>query len=81
MYRILLTKTAEKDLETIDQRYRKPIENRFKELAVNPLLGKKLKNSLREFRSLREGVYRIIYKIENTELTIYIVAIDHRQSV
>lgn len=81
MYSVILAKSAAKDLERLDDRYKKAIKNQLLALQSNPNLGKKLKDNLNEFRSLREGVYRIIYKIEKKQVLILVVAISHRQGV
>ena len=81
MYKLFLTKTAEKDLKRIDERYQVAINNRFENLKENPFIGKRLKDNLKEFWSLREGVYRIIYTVNKNDITVIIVTIGHRQGV
>lgn len=80
MYEVVLARSAAKDLEKIDIRYQKAIKNRLIELQENPLMGKKLKDNLSDFRSIRQGVYRIIYQIREDTVLVYVVATSHRQS-
>lgn len=80
MYSVVLAKSAAKDFERIDARYKRAIKNQLVALQENPNLGKKLKDNLSKFRSIREGSYRIIYKVEKKQVLILIVAISHRQS-
>lgn len=80
MYEVVLARSAAKDLEIIDTRYQRAIKNRLIELQENPLIGKKLKDNLSDFRSIRQGVYRIIYQIHEDTVLVYVVAISHRQS-
>jgi mRNA interferase RelE/StbE len=62
------------DIKTLIKRI---IEER---LAVDPIrFGKPLQYSLKGYRSLRVGDYRIVYTIE--EYTVTVVAIKHRKDV
>lgn len=79
MYTVVVTKPAQKQLKKIDKRYQIIIERRIRELSTNPFLGKKLNDNLKKYRSLREGVYRIIYKVVDRELVITVISISHRQ--
>lgn len=81
MYELEFTHRAEKDIRSLDKRYKKAIANRLTELKTNPLLGKSLGDNLKGLRSLREGVYRIIYEVQKKRLVILIITISHRQSV
>jgi mRNA interferase RelE/StbE len=58
---------------------KKAIEER---LMVDPLgFGKPLRYSLKGFRSLRVGDYRIVYNISATDKEVFIVVIKHRKDV
>jgi len=81
MYQVIVTRPAQKQFKKIDVRYQKIIEQRFRELEKNPLLGKKLHDNLSQYRSIREGAYRIVYEVKAKVLLVFIVAVDHRQSV
>ena len=81
MYKIIVAKPAQKDLKKVDTRYRTAIKNRLKELKSNPYLGKPLRDDLKGRYSLREGVYRIIYRIRKKELIVLIVAVSHRRGI
>lgn len=51
-------------------------------LINNPIrFGKPLRYSMKGYRSLRVGDYRIIYKIEIDTKVVTIIAIKHRKSV
>ena len=63
--------------KNIKQRIRKAIEER---LLVDPLkYGYPLRRSLQGYRKLRVGNYRIIYKIEKSEITV--LKIGHRKEI
>jgi mRNA interferase RelE/StbE len=62
---------------TMRKRIKKAIEQR---LTVDPIgYGKPLQYTLKGYRRLRVGDYRIIYRIE--EKHVLIVAIDHRKDI
>lgn len=51
-------------------------------LTKNPeIFGKPLRRSLRGYRKLRVGNYRVVFLIQNKTKTIIIVAIKHRSIV
>ena len=63
-----------KDETVIDQ-----VKKEFKALLKDPTLGKPLRYSLKGFRSIRIGKYRLIYAIEGDVVKIY--AFEHRKGV
>ena len=84
MYKILLTRAAEKDYRYLFKTNR-PIANRINAalhaLANDPTQGKPLKLTLKGKWSYRVGVYRVIYSIEHKILTVYVLDIGHRRDV
>jgi len=82
LYKILFTKAAEKEYgylyKTGPVIFRR-IRTALIALAKDPHQGKPLKLSLKCKWSYRVGMYRIIYSIENSILTVYILDIAHRQ--
>ena len=58
---------------------RKAIE---KKLMVDPIaFGKPLRYSLKGYRRLRVGDYRVIYRIIENKVLVIIVDIDHRKEI
>lgn len=55
------------------------VKREFKALLKDPTLGKPLRYSLKGFRSIRIGKYRLIYAIEGDVVKIY--AFEHRKGV
>ena len=57
------------------------------EFLTGPLLdnprrvGKPLTRELSGYHSARRGAYRVIYRIDETELIVHVVRIDHRADV
>ena len=81
MYKIILSRTAEKDLGKVDKKYKSHIFTGLFDLKKDPYLGKKLKGRLHNYYSLRIGIYRIIYKIYKTNLSLLMIRIGSRQGV
>ena len=81
MYRVVLSRLAEKDLEKVDKEYKPRIIAALFDLRKDPYSGKKLEGKFRDYYSLRVGSYRIIYKIYKRELNILIIRIGPRQGV
>ena len=72
-------KDYEKIPPPIREIIRKAIE---KKLTIAPInFGKPLRYSLKGYRRLRIGEYRVIYKIDEDKVIVIIVDIDHRKDV
>ena len=74
-----LSRRAEKTLQALDERHRDHLKEAIRELAVNPLLGKKLKGEFEGLRSFRLGSVRSVYRF--TKDLLDVVHIDHRKDV
>lgn len=84
MHKIILTKTAEKDyiyLYKTNRSLFKRIRVVLHALAEDPTQGKPLKFTLKGKWSYRVGMYRIIYSIAHSILTVYVLDIGHRGDV
>ena len=81
MYRVVLSRIAEKDLQKVDKENKPRIFAALFDLRKDPHSGKKLEGKFSECYSLRVGQHRIIYKIYKTKLTILIIRIGPRQGV
>ncbi|MFQ5866012.1 MAG: type II toxin-antitoxin system RelE/ParE family toxin [bacterium] len=82
-YSIQLTDVAKKMLKEIsDIRIKKKIGERIDKLSNNPdLQGKSLKGILSGYRSVRAvgQRYRIVYKIEEEKVFVYIIGVGIRK--
>ncbi len=80
-YKIIIEKTARKDIEKIDKVERIPILEAIAELADAPRPHgcKKLKG--RTAWRIRVGNYRVIYEIEDDLLVVVVVTARHRKDV
>ncbi len=72
-----------KDYKKIPPAIREIIRNAIeKKLMVDPMrFGKPLRYSLKGYRRLRVGDYRVIYKVDEDKVIVIIVEIDHRKDI
>ncbi|MEX2437706.1 MAG: type II toxin-antitoxin system RelE/ParE family toxin [Candidatus Babeliales bacterium] len=70
-----------KDIPSLAQTVKKVIERAIKEkLSTDPItFGKPLRYSLKGYRSLRVGNYRVVFTIQREQNRVIIVAIKHRK--
>ena len=80
-YKIEIKKTAIKELNNLPPSDLKKIIKRIQSLADDPRPPGCKKLSSEEKYRIRSGNYRILYKIEDDILLIYIVKIGHRRDV
>jgi len=58
--------------------YRRAVDDAMRGLASEPQSGKPLKGRLHHLRSLRVGVYRIIYRFSVSSGVVVVETIRHR---
>lgn len=80
-YEIKLKPNFVKQLKKVDNKQAKRILVKIQQLADNPmpLASKQLKGV--EARRLRIGDYRVIYKVEDGQLIVLVLAVGHRKDV
>ena len=71
----------EKDLSGIPKKDVRKILDRIKDLENDPRPPGGEKLTGQERYRLRQGIYRIVYSIQDDELTVWIVTIGHRKDV
>lgn len=81
MYTVQLKKSANKSLQKIDSRFHDRILRALQSLETNPFQGKPLKGEFDGYFTLRIWPYRIIYKVYEHQLVVFVIRIDHRQGV
>ena len=80
-YKVFFKKSVQKDLENIPKKDLKRILERIKTLTEDPRpLGCEKLTGSERYR-LRQGRYRILYSIQDDELTIWVVKVGHRKDV
>ena len=82
IYKLLYARSVVKDLKKVPKEEREKIIEKIQLLVSNPYLSGSvpLQGSSGLFR-IRSGDYRIIYTVNNGELTILIIKIGHRKEV
>ncbi len=80
-YKIFFKESVEKDLRSISKEDLKKILSRIEALAKEPRPQGHEKLSGQEKYRIRQGMYRIIYSIQDTELTVWVVKVGHRKDV
>ena len=80
-YKIYFKTSVEKDLITIPKRDLKKILQRIEALARQPRPVGCEKLTGQDIYCLRQGQYRIVYSIQDDELTIWIVRVGHRKDI
>jgi mRNA interferase RelE/StbE len=80
-YKIFFKRSVSKDFSKIPKKDMRRIISKIESLAKNPRPAGCEKLSGQEKYRLRQGVYRILYSIQENELTILIVKVAHRREV
>lgn len=81
MYQLVIDRYAQKQLSKIPSPHFNRIVKAINELASNPRpVGCKKLAGRPGFR-IRIGDYRVIYKIEDKVLTVFVVDIGHRRNI
>ena len=81
MYKLIIAPQAQRELKKIPKRYQYSIRLLLRELKENPSIGKKLRRELAGKFSIKVGVYRIIYKVNEENKIIYVSTAGHRSTV
>jgi len=81
VYKIYFKDSVRKDLDAIPKGDLQRIIERIGNLAADPRPVGCEKLSGQEKYRVRQGNYRIIYSIQDTELTIWVVKVGHRREV
>jgi mRNA interferase RelE/StbE len=82
MYEIEFTNRAVKNLKKIDSKYQKLIIEKLEVLAQNPAKGVNIKPLIGTiYYRLRVADYRVIYELQNNELIILVIDINHRKDI
>lgn len=80
-YRLQIKTSAAKELEAVPLKDRGRIVRRIRALAAEPRpLGCEKLSGHEKYR-VRQGDYRILYAVDDRELTVVVVKIGHRRDV
>ena len=80
-YRVFFKSSVGKDFSAIPKKDVKRILDRIKTLENNPRqIGCEKLTGQEKYR-LRQGRYRIVYSIQDEELTVWVVKVGHRKDI
>jgi mRNA interferase RelE/StbE len=80
-YKIFFKKSVEKDFKLIPKNDLVKILDRIETLAVDPRPPGCEKLTGQDKYRLRQGRYRILYSIQDDELTVWVVNVGHRKDI
>ena len=82
MYRVVVERSAEKDLRRLPLEVRSRVANALRSLANNPrpIGSRKLAGTKHDWR-IRVGAYRVIYEIADSIRVVRVYRIRHRREV
>lgn len=79
---VLITPSAKRQLESLPEQARNRIDKRILSLGDNPRPhGSGALEGVTGLYRIRVGDYRIIYKIQDTNMVVLVVRIGHRREV
>ena len=81
VFEILFKESVWKDLRKVPKIHLKKILSRIEKLKDDPRPNGCEKLTGQELYRVRQGKYRIIYSIQDIELTIWVIRVGHRSSV
>jgi mRNA interferase RelE/StbE len=81
VYSVFFKRSVEKDVQAIPQKELKRILQRIQLLREDPRPSGCEKLTGQERYRLRQGRYRIVYSIQDDQLTVWIVKVGHRKDV
>ena len=80
-YKIFFKKSVQKDFAAIPKKDLKKILNRIETLSEDPRPPGCEKLTGQQRYRLRQGRYRILYSIQDDELTVWVVKVGHRKDI
>ncbi len=81
-YKLIFTKSAERDIDKINEKNRKNILSKLEMLVSGGknLDTKKMQDESNTYR-LRCGDYRVVYKVKNKEIVVLVIKVGHRREI
>jgi mRNA interferase RelE/StbE len=80
-YEIVFKQSVYKELKNIPKSALKKILAKVEELGSNPRPMGCEKLTGQELYRIRQGNYRIVYSIQDNELTVWVIKVGHRKDV
>lgn len=80
-YKIYFRKSAARELRKLPNPTVQKVITRIEALAIDPRPVGCEKLTGQEFYRVRQGNYRIIYSIQDNELTVWVIKVSHRKDI
>jgi mRNA interferase RelE/StbE len=80
-YKIFFRKSVDKDFSAIPKRDLRKVLRRIEMLSKDPRPSGCEKLTGQERFRVRQGSYRIVYSIQDKDLTVWIVKVGHRKDI
>ena len=80
-YKLFFKKSVQKDFDRIPKKDLKRILSRIESLSEDPLPKGCEKLTGQERYRLLQALYRIVYSIQDDELTVWVVKVGHRKDI
>ncbi len=80
-YKIFFRESVQKDFRTISKKDVGKILHRIEMLVKDPRPPGSEKLTNQERYRIRQGSYRIVYSIQDDQLTIWVVKVAHRKDI
>ena len=81
-YKILIKSSAQKEIESVGtKKDRQRIISRIQSLAQDPRPAGSEKLSGSPYYRVRQGLYRIVYEVQDDVLVVHIVKVGHRKNI
>lgn len=81
MYNIFYTEEAKSVVGRLIPKKQRQIKEAVERIARNPSIGKRLTQELAGMWSYRSGDFRIIYRVEHSQLVVIILTVGHRKDI
>ena len=80
-YKLDIKPSAAKELEALPEKDRQRIVTKIRSLKVEPRPPECEKLSGHDLYRVRQGNYRVLYTVQDTDLVVVIITIGHRREV
>jgi len=81
-WRLVVAAPAVRELERLPEKAATAVVESFRAIAAAPhRLGKPLRFELEGLWSARRGPYRVVYRIDEDERVVVVIAVGHRRDV
>lgn len=81
VYSVLIKKSAAKELEAVPKKEREKLIAKIRNLAGNPRPEGSEKLAGDDKYRIRQGVYRVLYEVDDAIVVVTVVRVAHRREV